>query len=132
MQTEPEEEAVCTLLAMKSICKDRAFKNLRKGLFKNITKTVGEEVFLSSTSSSVSAMALCETLALILGRSIASVAELLSHCPMLKDESENYNDLFRRAIVDALVEGVTGAVRESARDFLFNVDKDLKEANLRE
>ncbi len=51
---------------------------------------------------------------------------------MIQERGENYSDLFRRAVIDYMLESVTKALRGIALGHLLTIDERMKEAGLKE
>lgn len=131
MQTQPEEQALLALHAMRVSCTSMSIDLLGDTLLKAVLDATKDKVFSEDVSPVLAAITLCNVLTLVLGRSVGTVAELLSHCEVVTKEDENFSDLFQLALADLLIEGTTKGIKETSREFLLSVNKELKEAGLR-
>lgn len=123
MQPEEEAKRVLSLMAKVSAQRKAEYENFRLEVYNSLAEVVREKLPTKDLSPTMASLALSEAIATILSSTLVLTAESLMTCSVVTKESKSFGDLFRRAMVDFLLEGTSSALHDGAMDAILRLDK---------
>lgn len=128
----PEKAALIALAAVQHVADSNNYRAQVDLLMEAMGEVMTKEILPNAElSTTMMATVVCDYAATLLSRSVATMADSLTCCPTVLEEGKEYGDLFRRAVVDFLLESIADSMRQNSSSFLLSLDERAKAAGVK-